>query len=146
MTDAASTTAAAALRGGQLVHARGREWVVLPDSEPDFLVLRPLGGGRRHRRRPPTLETVTEATFPLPTVDDLGDAASAACCARPCASGSAHPPARSVRSGNLAVEPRAYQYVPLMLALRQETVRLLIADDVGIGKTVEAGLGRDRSC
>ncbi len=30
---------------GTLVHARGREWVVLPDSEPDFLVLRPLGGG-----------------------------------------------------------------------------------------------------
>jgi superfamily II DNA or RNA helicase len=40
----------------------------------------------------------------------------------------------------ISVEPRAYQYVPLMLALRQETVRLLVADDVGIGKTVEAGL------
>ena len=40
----------------------------------------------------------------------------------------------------LAVEPRAYQLVPLLIALRQDTVRLLIADDVGIGKTVEAGL------
>jgi superfamily II DNA or RNA helicase len=38
------------------------------------------------------------------------------------------------------VEPRAYQLVPLLVALRQDTVRLLIADDVGIGKTVEAGL------
>ena len=27
-----------------------------------------------------------------------------------------------------------------MMALRQDTVRLLIADDVGIGKTIEAGL------
>ena len=38
------------------------------------------------------------------------------------------------------MEPRAYQLVPLLVALRQDTVRLLIADDVGIGKTVEAGL------
>ena len=38
------------------------------------------------------------------------------------------------------MDPRPYQLVPLLLALRQETVRLLIADDVGIGKTIEAGL------
>ncbi|WP_369796167.1 helicase-related protein [Aquabacterium sp. NJ1] len=42
--------------------------------------------------------------------------------------------------GNIAVEPRGYQLVPLLMALRLSTVRLLIADDVGIGKTVEAGL------
>ena len=29
---------------GTLVRARGREWVVLPESEPELLVLRPLGG------------------------------------------------------------------------------------------------------
>ena len=32
------------LQVGSLVRARGREWVVLPESEPDFLVVRPLGG------------------------------------------------------------------------------------------------------
>jgi hypothetical protein len=41
--------------------------------------------------------------------------------------------------GNIAVEPRAYQLVPLLMALRLDPVRLLIADDVGIGKTIEAG-------
>ena len=47
-------------------------------------------------------------------------------------------PFRSV--GHLAVTPRPYQLVPLLMALRQDTVRLLIADDVGIGKTIEASL------
>jgi len=40
----------------------------------------------------------------------------------------------------IAVEPRPYQLVPLMMALRLDPVRLLIADDVGIGKTIEAAL------
>src|SRR6185295_6089856 len=46
--------------------------------------------------------------------------------------------------GRLAFEPRPYQLVPLLMALRLVPVRLLIADDVGIGKTIEAGLiGRE---
>ena len=30
---------------GSLVRARGREWVVLPESTGDTLIVRPLGGG-----------------------------------------------------------------------------------------------------
>ncbi|MHA0036592.1 hypothetical protein [Deinococcus radiodurans] len=29
---------------GSMVRARGRDWVVLPESGADFLLLRPLGG------------------------------------------------------------------------------------------------------
>lgn len=126
---------------GALVRARGREWVVLPDSEPDFLVLRPLGGGHDDVAGVfPAIEAVEPATFPPPGVDDLGDAASAGLLRTALRIGfrSSAGPFRSL--AGIAVEPRAYQYVPLMLALRQDTVRVLISDDVGIGKTVEAGL------
>jgi superfamily II DNA or RNA helicase len=43
-------------------------------------------------------------------------------------------------AAQLAFEPRTYQLVPLLMALRMAAPRLLIADDVGIGKTIEAGL------
>lgn len=43
-------------------------------------------------------------------------------------------------AAQLAFEPRTYQLVPLLMALRLQVPRILIADDVGIGKTIEAGL------
>ena len=63
---------------GSLVTARGREWVVLPDSEPDLLVLRPLGGSDDEIAAVfPDLEPVDQARFPAPSPDDLGDARAA---------------------------------------------------------------------
>ncbi len=126
---------------GSLVAARGREWVVLPDSSDDFLVLRPLGGTADDIAGVlPAIEPVTAASFPPPTVDDLGDAESARLLRSALQIGfrSSAGPFRSLAA--IAVEPRAYQLVPLLMALRQDTVRLLIADDVGIGKTIEASL------
>lgn len=63
---------------GSLVTARGREWVVLPDSEPDFLMVRPLGGTDEevtgiHL----ALEAVEPATLAAPNPADPGDYRSA---------------------------------------------------------------------
>ncbi len=59
---------------GSLVAARGREWVVLPDSTSDFLVLRPLGGMDDDIAGVLVSEGVQPATFPPPVADDLGEA------------------------------------------------------------------------
>ena len=126
---------------GSLVAARGREWVVLPESAPDMLVLRPLGGGEDDTAAVfPAFEEVRPAEFAAPSPDDLGDQRAAGLLRTALRIGfrSGAGPLRSLAS--VAVEPRAYQLVPLLMALRQRTVRLLISDDVGIGKTVEAGL------
>jgi len=128
---------------GNLVRARGREWVVQSDSQPDWLRLRPLGGADDDIiALIPELELqpVESATFPWPDPSRPGNHAAAlllrdALRLKLRAGGG---PFRSF--GNIAVEPRAYQLVPLLMALRLSTVRLLIADDVGIGKTIEAGL------
>lgn len=126
---------------GSLVAARGREWVVLPESAPDMLVLRPLGGSEDDIAAVfPAFEDVRPAEFAAPSPADLGDQRAAGLLRTALRIGfrSGAGPFRSLAS--IAVEPRAYQLVPLLMALRQRTVRLLISDDVGIGKTVEAGL------
>ncbi|MFF3613103.1 helicase-related protein [Streptomyces sp. NPDC002580] len=126
---------------GSLVTARGREWVVLPDSEPDLLVLRPLGGSDDDISAVfPAFEQLRDAQFAPPSPADLGDQRAAGLLRSALRIGfrSGAGPFRSL--AGIAVEPRAYQLVPLLMALRQQTVRMLISDDVGIGKTVEAGL------
>lgn len=126
---------------GSLVKARGREWVVLPESEESLLILRPLGGTDREIAGVlPSLEEVEPAQFDLPDRSTVGDERSARLLRDGLKLGfrSSAGPFRSF--GRLAVEPRPYQLVPLMLAMRLDPVRLLIADDVGIGKTVEACL------
>lgn len=134
-------TVAARFQPGTLVRARGREWVVLPESEPDVLVLRPLGGSDDERAAVlPDLEDVAEARFAYPDPTDAGNASRAGLLRTALRIGfrSTGGPFRSL--GGLAVEPRPYQLVPLLMALRLDTVRLLVADDVGVGKTIESGL------
>lgn len=128
---------------GSLVSARGREWIVLPESDADTLRLRPLGGGEKDESLiylPLERQPVRPATFPWPRVDQARNHAASQLLldALQLKLRNGAGPFRSF--GNIAVEPRAYQLVPMLMALKQSTVRLLIADDVGVGKTIEAAL------
>lgn len=126
---------------GTLIHARGREWVVLPESTDDLLIARPVGGlDEEITGILPAVEPVESTAFPLPTRNDLGDFGSGQLL-RDAARLSTRAAAGPFRSfGRIAAEPRPYQLVPLMMALKLDPVRLLIADDVGIGKTIEAAV------
>ncbi|MCB1806195.1 MAG: DEAD/DEAH box helicase [Candidatus Competibacteraceae bacterium] len=134
-------TSATLSKPGTLVRARGREWVVLPDSTDELLMLRPLGGlDEEITGVLPVVEPVESAAFSLPSKNDLGDFTSGRLL-RDAARLSTRAAAGPFRSfGRIAAEPRPYQLVPLMMALKLEPVRMLIADDVGIGKTIEASL------
>lgn len=129
---------------GSLVRSRGREWVVLPPQNGDpgpVVRVRPIGGmDDEVTAIHSTLEAVEPATFAAPSLEDIGDHEggrllrdAARLSSRACAG-----PFRSL--ARIAVEPRPYQYVPLLMAMKLDPVRLMIADDVGIGKTVEACL------
>jgi hypothetical protein len=130
-------------RSGTIVHARGREWIVLPSREPEVLRLRPLTTARGEEVGlflPLEGERVRPARFADPEAVSGGDATGIMTLfdAARLSLRSGAGPFRSL--GNISVVPRPYQFVPLIMALRQSRVRLLIADDVGVGKTIEAAM------
>ena len=128
---------------GSLVSLRDRAWIVMPSSDKDLFLIKPLGGTEEeitgiYKPLANKGDTPYSYNFKKPNNDDLGDFKSARLLYN-----AARLSFRQVAGpfrclGKVSFRPRSYQMVPLIMALKQDKVKMLIADDVGVGKTVEA--------
>lgn len=128
---------------GKLVKFRGRRCVVQPSSDSEIILLKPLGGSDDEMISvfEPILQSfdkIEDDHFELPAQSDLDSFLTAKLLydAARLSFRQVSGPFRCM--GKLSFRPRSYQLVPLIMALKQPVTRLLIADDVGIGKTIEA--------
>lgn len=128
---------------GKLVRFRGRRCVVQPSSDKEIILLKPLGGSEDEMISvfEPVLQPfdkLEDDEFELPDIADLDSFLTAKLLydAARLSFRQVSGPFRCM--GKLSFRPRSYQLVPLIMALKQPVTRLLIADDVGIGKTIEA--------
>jgi SNF2 family DNA or RNA helicase len=146
---------------GELVQVRERRWVVAeieaddlrgdplePAAEPQHLVtLRSVEDDAEPDESlqvvweiEPGARTFERAALPQPDALDDPKRFDAFLDAVRWGSASSADPKQLLAPFQSGVEIEAYQLDPLVRAIRMPRVSLLIADDVGLGKTIEAGL------
>jgi len=125
---------------GSLVRRGAASGSSLPQSDSDLLMLRPLGGSEEEVTGIYVpLESVEHARFALPDPAVWVISDPAVYSATPSGLVSGRAPAPFARSLTWQ-SSQGLPLVPLLMALKLDPIRILIADDVGIGKTVEAAL------
>jgi len=130
------------MKAGTVIRLRERLWRLDQVTENEFSAT-PLDGRDSHRRRfLRALEeaNISEGAMPPPDPTRLDDAARQDLLLRAHRLSLIHGSAPFLGLQRSRAVPEPYQLVPLLMALDMSPIRMLIGDDVGIGKTIEAGL------
>ena len=131
------------IKPGDIVDLRHRLWRIdFVDYGRTIFQATNIDGGRpRKQKFYYPLETLKEAHVPEPSLEKIGDPATNKLLIQSFRYSILHGSAPLLSLQRSSVIPTHYQLVPVVMALnKSERVRMLIADDVGLGKTIEAGL------
>jgi ERCC4-related helicase len=125
---------------GSIIQNRGRLWRVNRDVD-DVVYATPLDGFTEYEEKFfKPVEQISDGKVSSPSSDIVGNAAVQRMLITAFKLDLIYGTAPLISLKKSRVIPTPYQLVPVVMALDMPRVRMLLADDVGSGKTIEAGL------
>lgn len=126
---------------GSVISVRNRLWRVDGQPEEDVLVASTIDGGEMQQMTfYAPLEAIKPGRLAPPAPDTMGTIQAQDLLLRAYRLSMLHGTAPLLSLQRSRVIPKDYQLVPVVMSLEMPRVRMLLADDVGLGKTIEAGL------
>jgi Superfamily II DNA/RNA helicases, SNF2 family len=124
---------------GTVIRNRNRLWRV-DAIDGDEITATALDGPTTTHRFYAPIESITEGSLPTPDTSKMGNPQFQDLLIRSNRLSMLHGTAPLMSLQRSRVIPTEYQLTPVVMGLDMPAVRLLLADDVGLGKTIEAGL------